>query len=90
MEAPAAPIVVGEIPHGPVTPGIMASIQQAINEQIPDDKHGVLLEVTGAEGQPVAFGVAAKLPHGWQLAGDLEMREAWKPVAGTVSVAWMW
>lgn len=86
----ATPIIVGEIPHGPVTPGIMASIQKAINDQIPKDKNGVLLQVQGAQGQPVAFGVAVKVGDHFQLAGEADLAHSWKPVAGTVSVAYVW
>lgn len=82
------PIPLGVLPHGDVTPGIMASLQKALNDQVPAGKRGVLLQVRGDDGA-LAFGVAAKLAAGWQLAGDVE--RAWSgSVAGVVSVARVW
>jgi hypothetical protein len=82
------PTPLGELPHGPVTPGIRASLERAIGNQVPDGKRGVLLQVRGTNGQ-LAFGVAAKLDRGWSLAGDVE--RAWDgPIAGTVSVVKTW
>lgn len=89
MGQDSQPLALGELPHGPVTPGIRASIERALADQIPDGKRGVLLQVTGTSGEAVAIGLAAKLAEGWRLAGDVERR--WDGhVAGTVSSVWIW
>jgi hypothetical protein len=68
-----------------VTSPFLASIEHALDAAIPEGKRGVLLQVQGATGQPLAFGVAAKLGDGWRLAGDIE--ETWHgPIAGIVQV----
>lgn len=90
METPQTPILLGEIPAGPVTPGIMASLQKAINDTVPADKNGVLVQVHDARGQPLAFGVAVKVGEHFQFAGEGELAHSWTPVAGTVSAVYMW
>lgn len=83
------PIVVGNLPDGPVTPGIRASMERGIADAIPEGKNGVLLRVSGAQGQGVVFAVAARLDDGWALQGDLT---AWGApgVQGSVTIVKSW
>jgi hypothetical protein len=70
---------------GPVSSPFLVSIERALDTSIPEGKRGVLLQVRGATGAPLAFGVAAKLGDGWRLAGDIE--KTWGgPIAGVVEI----
>jgi len=83
------PIVVGDLPPGPVTPGIRASIESALAATIPADKHGVVLQVSGAHGQGVTFAGAVRINDRWTLQGDLS---AWgkQGVEGRIQTAYVW
>lgn len=76
-----------EIPSGPLTKSLRASIESAVKDIVPDGKRGAVLAIADHEGATIA--VATKVGDSWRIGGDVQ-RKWGGAVQGRVMVVGSW
>ena len=80
-------VPLGHISEGPISGGIRASIEKALDETIPKNKHAALLVCMDVSGPKVSF--AARVDEHWSLVAEANV--TWQGnVSGHLYIAGTW